>query len=758
MFYILYLILISIALLMPACGDFYINICVFVWTFTIWVEVIRRTVLKRRRYPELSFKWNYFEIVIIMTFILMVLIFQIVPYYVEFISFMTTKFFMSCGLLFFYFRTLGIFVPISPTLGPMLVSIIIMVRQDFINWMRLFLMVLVSGAITIQAVIYPSHPLNYVALRNAFKRGIFGLFLTEIDDLDGNVDCSYMYNYDDVRFCAVTQMKKLETCPHESLFNYAVVIPYLFQAKLIFYTLIYAMFATTCRQVQDVSLEIWKYQRYGMITDFEDRLLLPPPFTVLCYLYYGVGFAVKKIYQSVLAPCCQGDRMDAKPAISIVKFRRANDYNHWKDCINNYIGEEEKKQEEYLRAKTQSDCLNQLMEEVQQHLLLSRHLNDRIVQLETHFTNSCLLLEEMKHMIKRLDPKQQVLTQAPQQMVHISARQSPYPGTRVRRFPVFDKYVPWEVPYDTYDPTYYTRPVEEFNADIRFCVDPDILLIKEEMEKRVQMTPEELEEANLPPLPEFEPMYNALVTTVVDDNNVEIDRTSWISQNNQPLRYKLDASCVPQNPLGRTGIRGRGKLWRWGPNHRIAAVVTRWRRRYSPLGFPLDHLQVDGKRVLEFLVVVRADTGELTLPGGNVYGKTTTYSVMCEEFLKSVFLEAEVEGSLKLDQDDMISFFAQFAKSTGTTVASTIVGKATGASSGFSASVLYRGYIDDPTNTDNAWREAEVWNFHYEHYDMFDDKIKEKEKMWREVSPYMRLYGNQDSIVLEAARIHGAYV
>jgi hypothetical protein len=30
-------------------------------------------------------------------------------------------------------------------------------------------------------------------------------------------------------------------------------------------------------------------------------------------------------------------------------------------------------------------------------------------------------------------------------LVHVAARQSPYPGTSVTRFPVFDKYVPWEV-------------------------------------------------------------------------------------------------------------------------------------------------------------------------------------------------------------------------------------------------------------------------------------------------------------------------
>ena len=42
-----------------------------------------------------------------------------------------------------------------------------------------------------------------------------------------------------------------------------------------------------------------------------------------------------------------------------------------------------------------------------------------------------------------------------------------------------------------------------------------------------------------------------------------------------------------------------------------------------------------------------------------------------------------------------------------------------------SASLLYKGYLDDPRNTDNAWVEAEVWNFHYDLNDSFDLTLKE---------------------------------
>lgn len=46
----------------------------------------------------------------------------------------------------------------------------------------------------------------------------------------------------------------------------------------------------------------------------------------------------------------------------------------------------------------------------------------------------------------------------------------------------------------------------------------------------------------------------------------------------------------PQNPVGRTGICGRGILGRWGPNHAADPVVTRWKRLESG-----ELLQYNGK-------------------------------------------------------------------------------------------------------------------------------------------------------------------
>lgn len=75
--------------------------------------------------------------------------------------------------------------------------------------------------------------------------------------------------------------------------------------------------------------------------------------------------------------------------------------------------------------------------------------------------------------------------------------------------------------------------------------------------------------------------------------------------------------------MGRTGLRGKGILWRWGPNHVIKAVVTRWRRKYGPdLSTTSDFLYVEGKRVLEFISVQKDSFMDSTnaLPGvSNVF-------------------------------------------------------------------------------------------------------------------------------------------
>ena len=63
--------------------------------------------------------------------------------------------------------------------------------------------------------------------------------------------------------------------------------------------------------------------------------------------------------------------------------------------------------------------------------------------------------------------------------------------------------------------------------------------------------------------------------------------------------------------MGRTGVRGRGALIRWGPNKSIMAVITRWKKHQGQVAI------IDGQRILEALVFKDKHTTDWKLPGVN---------------------------------------------------------------------------------------------------------------------------------------------
>lgn len=68
----------------------------------------------------------------------------------------------------------------------------------------------------------------------------------------------------------------------------------------------------------------------------------------------------------------------------------------------------------------------------------------------------------------------------------------------------------------------------------------------------------------------------------------------------------------PLNIKGRLGVALRGVLGRWGPNHAVDPVVTRWQRDAS------NQIVVDSKTnrpILQFLAILRKDVQEWAIPG-----------------------------------------------------------------------------------------------------------------------------------------------
>lgn len=153
---------------------------------------------------------------------------------------------------------------------------------------------------------------------------------------------------------------------------------------------------------------------------------------------------------------------------------------------------------------------------------------------------------------------------------HVSARHLLYPDARIMRFPVPNEKVPWEAEFLIYDPPFYTAEKKDVTL-----TDP------------VGDTAEPLSKIN----------YN-----VVDGLT---DRCSF--HGTYVVQYGF-----PLNPMGRTGLRGRGSLSWFGPNHTLQPVVTRWKRNQ---GGGICRKSV--RKMLEVLVMKLPQSEHWALPGGS---------------------------------------------------------------------------------------------------------------------------------------------
>lgn len=132
---------------------------------------------------------------------------------------------------------------------------------------------------------------------------------------------------------------------------------------------------------------------------------------------------------------------------------------------------------------------------------------------------------------------------------------------------------------------------------------------------------------------------------------------------------KFDAkSGLPLNPRGRTGIKDRGALGRYGPNHAADPIVTRVNPETGEY---------------EVLLVHRKDNGILAFPGGFVGSSNASGKLIVEDTLDAAMRELKEETGIALVSSDRDK-----------------------------AASVYRGYLDDWRNTDNAWVETEAWHFH----------------------------------------------
>lgn len=134
--------------------------------------------------------------------------------------------------------------------------------------------------------------------------------------------------------------------------------------------------------------------------------------------------------------------------------------------------------------------------------------------------------------------------------VHFKCRGGLYPFTDIARLVFSDELVPWSVPFKDYNPPEYNSQ----SLQGKPYADPPI---GKSPRLKLEMHPVGVVGAS-----GFMPKWNVL--------DSKINRVSFEGE------YQI-VEGRPLNPRGRTGLRGRGVLGRWGPNHAADPIVTRWK-------------------------------------------------------------------------------------------------------------------------------------------------------------------------------------
>ncbi|XP_045396755.1 transient receptor potential cation channel subfamily M member 2 isoform X2 [Lemur catta] len=604
---------------------------------------------------------------------------------------------LSLDFIMFCLRLMHIFT-VSKTLGPKIIIVKRMMKDVFFFLFLLAVWVVSFGVAKQAILIHNERRVDWIFRGVVYHSylTIFGQIPAYIDGVNFNPDQCSPNGTDPYKpKCPESDMARHEPAFPEWL-TVLLLCLYLLFANILLLNLLIAMFNYTFQQVQEHTDQIWKFQRHDLIEEYHGRPPAPPPFILLSHLQLFIRRVVLKI------PARRHRQLKNK----LEKNEEAALLS-WEIYLKeNYLQSQQFQQRQRLEQKIGhiSDKVDTMVDLLDRdRLKRSSSVEQRLASLEEQVAQTATALHWIVRTLRdsgfgsetgvpilasqkaaeeqdlELGGRKKV--EEPGDGYHVDARHLLYPSRRVTRFPVPNEKVPWETEFLIYNPPFYSAERKDAAA-----TDP------------MGDVPELLSEIS----------FNAV--------DGQTDRRSF----HGPYAVR---GGLPLNPMGRTGLRGRGSLSCFGPNHALHPVVTRWRRNEDGA-----ICRKSIKKMLEVLVVKVPPSELWALPGGSPEpGETLPRK------LKQILREESwpcFENLLKHSTE------------------------------------VYKGYMDDPRNTDNAWIETVAVSIHFQ--DQNDVELKRLNSnlhtrdqdvsiRWQVVDKRIPVYANHKTLLQKVATLFGAH-
>ncbi|XP_063693719.1 transient receptor potential cation channel subfamily M member-like 2 isoform X10 [Bolinopsis microptera] len=560
---------------------------------------------------------------------------------------------MILSFLMYSVRLIQLF-RINSNMGPKIIMIGKMMI-DLFFFIFLMIIFLIGYGVCAQALMNPNQGLHNPDSIKSNGSIVWDVIFRPYLHVFGELDLDGMYDELQRGHCPVGD----ETCDADTIkhdptgqVHYYLVMcllfVYLMFVNILLINLLIAIFSKSYEDIQADSDIVWKVQRSQMIQEYKDFPIFPLPLSLLYHGYTLVLF----IFKSCMG-LCREDSLDEdidETAIYRVSMIEAESREEYQSKME---GEEEiSTSSAYRDLKNELDAIKTMVRQGP----ASSSSNGQTPN-PTNLPDQPPRPPPTASKQAKNGSRQQLdrtilsrLTKTKPLRVHMDSRKTPYPGSDVKRFILSDEKVSWFVRYPEYLPVDYTSPeIADQTSDM---VDPAEITLKTKIQ------------------------FNKINYSTVNNKQWTIDRTSHHG------KYNV-VDGIPQNPKGRTGVIGRGCLQRWGPNHAADTVVTRWHR--DDRG---EIMKIEGLPVLEFVGIFRQAFNEWAIPGGRCKPNERIFETIKREFSEEALANLSRPAT---EQTRISEMLAEHFK-LGITV--------------------YKGYVDDPRNTDNAWIETIAVNYH----------------------------------------------
>ncbi|XP_041432693.1 transient receptor potential cation channel subfamily M member 2 isoform X2 [Xenopus laevis] len=666
---------------------------IYFWLFSLVCEEIRQVIYDpdgfgflRQASIYINDFWNKLDLCAI-TIFAAGLICRSVP-----ATFYPGRIILSLDFVIFCLRLMHIFT-ISKTLGPKIIIVKRMMKDVFF-FLFLLAVWVVSFGVAKQAILIH----NEVRVDWIFRGVVYHSYMTLFGQIPSYID-GVNYSPDQCTINGTDPNK--QKCPETNDDNNQTAFPqwltvillclYLLFTNILLLNLLIAMFNYTFQEVQEHTDQIWKFQRHDLIEEYHGRPPAPPPFILCSHMYLFIKQVI--LHEPAGRQKQLKEKLEKNEETALISWETylkenylQNHQHLQKQSTDQRIKDTSEKVTSVLemleleQAKRTGLMENKLLFLEEQVLRSAKALNWIVnTLLENGFgakESAPVIVSSKFDETDLRDTEDSVKIES-----HVNARDIWYPNSNITRFPVPDEKVPWEVNYKIYDPPFYTA----LRKDKKYY-DP------------INDSLETLSKIN----------YNTM------DGN--INRQSFCAP------YEV-IDGLPLNPVGRTGLKGRGSLCWFGPNHALHLIITKWRRNKDGL-----ICRKRSRKMLETLVIKSKPSEHWALPGGSMEpGEALPYK------LRSI-----------LQCDFWLTF--QNMLENGVEV--------------------YKGYVDDPRNTDNAWIETTAISLHFDNLD--DPHLHELKKnlqmhdqeifvRWQVADQKISLYASHKYILQKAVGYYHAY-